>query len=189
MPAHCSLPSQTITFPAGLVTCTLRGPPCLNDHMAWAPRQQAAAYFEATADLANCHGRDFEEHMLDGGATYLRWQLARRSVGATVAWVNYTLMRGCSAAVSRDGGAAPECYVWEKLQPQSSAVGGRVELAPGVTEDSADFLRRGRGPRRDSCHASWNAYQSGLAAELQMGERSAMGCKYEFTRLEIALYL
>jgi hypothetical protein len=55
---------RAVVTPAGVAGCVA---PCVNDHLAWIPREHAVDFFAATSELDRCRGTDFFNRMRDYG--------------------------------------------------------------------------------------------------------------------------
>ena len=107
LPLHCRLQSDAISFPVGVVGCA---PPCVNDHLAWVPRQLAQHFFYASEDVRTCRGDALSAHLRRAGPgssvadfpRYLHWRLSTRAVPIAQRWlfVPYTILRPCDQPAS-----------------------------------------------------------------------------------------
>ena len=179
-PAYCQLaPSRGIFTPAGVAGCV---PPCVNDHLAWAPRKWADAYFlSATPELENCHGSELRRSMRDYGY-YLMDRLRRRRVPlADTELVPYTIVRACFAkpapfnTVPANGtdihGAAPAC------KRVLTASNGLVLGMPGFG-NIANVTQRQK-ELKAQCVSQWPIWPGAPGVECATRKSSAGGDQME----------
>ena len=129
--AFCTLnPADGVVTPSGIAGCSA---PCINDHLAWIPRQFADGYFDAAEELENCHDPSvFLRRMRDYGH-FLYHRLLRRGVRVAPArLVPYTLARPCSS-FHIDAAAVADC---NRIGHDSGAhPGGKLLMALESTRE------------------------------------------------------
>jgi hypothetical protein len=84
---------------------------CMNDHLAWLPRSNAASYFSMASELETCYdAKLFLKHHISMGGTFLHERLVESNVSvAPSRLVPYTLARPCDT-FSDDLRATAECH-------------------------------------------------------------------------------
>ena len=116
LPRHCALSRHAIHFPAGVTGCGYT--PCINDHIAFAPRHLASHYFDVVEDMGTCEGmRNLSHHWRN----YMLWRLLAKRVplAEPSPIVPYTLLRPCANASTRS--FYPECVRWTSRPPEKNA--------------------------------------------------------------------
>ena len=140
--AHCELnPADGIVTPAGVAGCHA---PCVNDHLAWVPRQMADMYFQPPTELENCHGTGFHHEMRDYG--YFLRRRVEKAGGrfADSRLVPYSIVRPCSS-FAVDKSASPDCYRWrDRVFKQYSDGHPGVQRIPNLTVRVQDFYTQCR---------------------------------------------
>jgi hypothetical protein len=144
LPAHCTLQHGHLAFPAGVTGCGYS--PCINDHLAFAPRHLASTYFDVVDDMASCDGMyDLAKHWRN----YMLWRLMVRRVplAEPSPVVPYTLLRPCANASA--AAFYPECVRWTSAPPEKNA--GLSHYANGSALPGADAFRRARSQHHNRC--------------------------------------
>lgn len=169
LPAHCTLQQEHMTFPAGVTGCGYR--PCMNDHMAFAPRALSTQYFHVVDAMASCDGlRAMSAHW----SKYVLWRLldAHVPLAEPSAVIPYTLLRPCANA-SLDA-YYPECARWTSMGIEKNA--GLVRYTDGSPLPHLEAYRQERARLYEVCRAAARATFPAFAAVDASGARARGLC-------------
>lgn len=97
IPKISYFPTNKVYVPCGIVGCVS---PCLNDHLAFVPREFSFAYFTIVSILEKCH-REVEYLARDDGAHLLFHHLNNLGVKSECLNLGYTLLRDSGPACAR----------------------------------------------------------------------------------------
>jgi len=172
LPAYCSLDAARVSFPVGVTGCGYA--PCINDHIAFAPRHLAAPYFDVVTDMASCEGiANLSTHWRN----YVLWRLMGSGVplAEPSPIVPYTLLRPCANASLAS--FYPECTRWTSRSPEKNA--GLTHYVNGSLLPGANAFRLERARRYERCRTlaalHFPAYR---AIEASGAERSLCAARH-----------